>query len=142
MPSGFSTAPVDVKRFATGTSDTAGHRIKTPGGTLPSVAQVQAMGGAAAQYEANFASYGDQHWANEGTTWGDDYYDRANIFYAWWVRTGNAEYWRRATLIAKARGISAGGFRMVINTNRDAGQTVFHIHLHLMGGRTMHWPPG
>ena len=74
--------------------------METPGGALPSVAQVQAMGGAFAQYEANFASYGDQHWTNEGTTWGDDYYDRANIFYAWWVRTGNAEYWRRATLIA------------------------------------------
>jgi len=30
----------------------------------------------------------------------------------------------------------------VFNTNRDAGQTVFHIHLHLLGGRSMHWPPG
>ena len=49
---------------------------------------------------------------------------------------------RRAAAIAKERGISAGGFRVVFNTNRDAGQTVFHIHLHLVGGRTMHWPPG
>jgi histidine triad (HIT) family protein len=49
---------------------------------------------------------------------------------------------RRAAAIAKARGISAGGFRTVFNTNRDAGQTVFHIHLHLLGGRPMHWPPG
>lgn len=49
---------------------------------------------------------------------------------------------RRAAAIAKQRGISAGGYRTVFNTNRDAGQTVFHIHLHLMGGRTMHWPPG
>ncbi len=49
---------------------------------------------------------------------------------------------RRAAAIAKARGISAGGFRAVFNTNRDAGQTVFHIHLHLLGGRPMHWPPG
>ena len=49
---------------------------------------------------------------------------------------------RRAALIAKARGISASGFRTVFNTNADAGQTVFHIHLHLFGGRTMHWPPG
>jgi histidine triad (HIT) family protein len=32
--------------------------------------------------------------------------------------------------------------RTVFNTNREAGQTVFHIHLHLIGGRTMHWPPG
>jgi len=49
---------------------------------------------------------------------------------------------RRAAAIAKERGISAGGFRTVFNTNRDAGQTVFHIHLHLLGGRQMHWPPG
>ena len=45
-------------------------------------------------------------------------------------------------VIAKERGISAGGYRAVFNTNRDAGQTVFHIHLHLIGGRVMHWPPG
>ncbi len=49
---------------------------------------------------------------------------------------------RRAAAIAKERGISAGGFRTVFNTNREAGQTVFHLHLHLLGGRTMHWPPG
>jgi histidine triad (HIT) family protein len=49
---------------------------------------------------------------------------------------------RRAAAIAKERGVSAGGFRTVFNTNRDAGQTVFHIHLHLLGGRTMTWPPG
>jgi histidine triad (HIT) family protein len=49
---------------------------------------------------------------------------------------------RRAAAIAKDRGIAAGGFRTVFNTNRDAGQTVFHIHLHLIGGRRMTWPPG
>lgn len=49
---------------------------------------------------------------------------------------------RRAAAIAKEKGISAGGYRTVFNTNRDAGQTVFHIHLHLIGGRPMHWPPG
>ncbi len=49
---------------------------------------------------------------------------------------------RRAAAIAKDRGIADGGFRTVFNTNRDAGQTVFHIHLHLIGGRAMHWPPG
>ena len=49
---------------------------------------------------------------------------------------------RRAAAIAKSRGISASGFRTVFNTNRDAGQTVFHIHLHLIGGRSLHWPPG
>ena len=49
---------------------------------------------------------------------------------------------RRAAAIAAERGIAPGGYRSVFNTNRDAGQTVFHIHLHLIGGRPMHWPPG
>jgi histidine triad (HIT) family protein len=49
---------------------------------------------------------------------------------------------RRAAAIAADREISAGGFRTVFNTNRDAGQTVFHIHLHLLGGRNLVWPPG
>ena len=49
---------------------------------------------------------------------------------------------RRAAAIAKERGISAEGFRTVFNTNRGAGQTVFHIHLHLIGGRNLGWPPG
>jgi histidine triad (HIT) family protein len=49
---------------------------------------------------------------------------------------------RRAAALAGELGIAAGGFRTVFNTNRDAGQTVFHIHLHLLGGRALHWPPG
>ena len=49
---------------------------------------------------------------------------------------------RRAAAIAAERGISASGFRTVFNTNREAGQTVFHIHLHVIGGRSLSWPPG
>lgn len=49
---------------------------------------------------------------------------------------------RRAAAIARDRGIALAGYRVVFNTNRDAGQTVFHIHLHLLGGRAMTWPPG
>jgi histidine triad (HIT) family protein len=49
---------------------------------------------------------------------------------------------RRAAAIASERGVAASGFRTVFNTNRDAGQTVFHIHLHLLGGRSLAWPPG
>ena len=41
---------------------------------------------------------------------------------------------RRASAIAKARGISAAGYRTVFNTNRGAGQTVFHVHAHVLGG--------
>jgi histidine triad (HIT) family protein len=44
--------------------------------------------------------------------------------------------------IARAEGIDESGFRTVINCNEDSGQTVFHMHLHLLGGRRMHWPPG
>jgi histidine triad (HIT) family protein len=36
----------------------------------------------------------------------------------------------------------SGGYRTVVNTGLDGGQTVFHLHLHLIGGRQMHWPPG
>ena len=43
---------------------------------------------------------------------------------------------------AKAQGFAEDGYRCVMNCNRDGGQTVFHIHLHLLAGRTMHWPPG
>jgi len=47
-----------------------------------------------------------------------------------------------ATEIAKAEGIDESGYRLVMNCNAHGGQTVFHIHLHLLGGRQMHWPPG
>ena len=44
--------------------------------------------------------------------------------------------------LAKKYKINKSGFRTVFNTNDDAGQTVFHIHLHLIGGRKLDWPPG
>jgi len=44
--------------------------------------------------------------------------------------------------IAAKEGLTERGYRVVINTNADAGQTVFHIHLHIIGGRAMGWPPG
>jgi histidine triad (HIT) family protein len=48
---------------------------------------------------------------------------------------------RAAAAVAKARGLSGSGWRAVVNTNRDAGQSVFHVHLHVLGGRAMGWPP-
>jgi histidine triad (HIT) family protein len=47
-----------------------------------------------------------------------------------------------AQQVARDEGIDAAGYRTVINCNAQAGQTVFHIHLHLLGGRAMGWPPG
>tara|TARA_Y100001949_G_scaffold31876_1_gene24970 strand:+ start:844 stop:1164 length:321 start_codon:yes stop_codon:yes gene_type:complete len=47
-----------------------------------------------------------------------------------------------AKKIAKDEGINASGYRTVFNCNSDGGQTVFHIHMHLLGGRPMAWPPG
>ena len=47
-----------------------------------------------------------------------------------------------AASIAQQEGVAEQGYRTVVNCNADAGQTVFHIHLHLLGGRPMHWPPG
>ena len=44
--------------------------------------------------------------------------------------------------IAADEGLSESGYRVVMNCNRGAGQSVFHIHLHLLGGRAMTWPPG
>ncbi len=49
---------------------------------------------------------------------------------------------RRAALVAAARGYAYRGFRSVFNTNAERGQTVFHIHLHVLGGRSLTWPPG
>lgn len=43
---------------------------------------------------------------------------------------------------AKAQGFADNGYRLVMNCNRDGGQTVFHVHMHLLAGRPMHWPPG
>ena len=44
--------------------------------------------------------------------------------------------------LAELQGLDAGGYRLVINNGRDAGQAVFHIHLHLLSGRAFAWPPG
>ncbi|GBD97059.1 MAG TPA: histidine triad nucleotide-binding protein [Nitrospirae bacterium] len=47
-----------------------------------------------------------------------------------------------ANRIATDREVAERGFRIVMNCNSEAGQTVFHVHLHLLAGRAMHWPPG
>ena len=49
---------------------------------------------------------------------------------------------RRAAAIAAERGFAESGYRTVFNCNSAGGQMVFHLHLHVLGGRTMTWPPG
>jgi histidine triad (HIT) family protein len=49
---------------------------------------------------------------------------------------------RAAAALAKEHGYADRGYRTVFNTNRQAGQSVFHIHLHLLAGRSLAWPPG
>ena len=53
-----------------------------------------------------------------------------------------AELMYRAKLIAEEQGIAENGFRLVINTGRHARQEIYHIHVHLIAGRRMTWPPG
>ena len=47
-----------------------------------------------------------------------------------------------ANCLAKDHGLDQSGFRIVVNCGAEAGQSVFHVHYHLLGGRAMHWPPG
>jgi histidine triad (HIT) family protein len=47
-----------------------------------------------------------------------------------------------AVTVARAEGLDAGGYRIVTNTGREAGQSVFHLHVHVLGGRRFEWPPG
>ena len=48
----------------------------------------------------------------------------------------------KASEIAESQGLSKDGYRLVLNTNSDGGQTVYHLHIHLLGGRALTWPPG
>lgn len=47
-----------------------------------------------------------------------------------------------AASLSREQQIAQNGFRLVTNCNKDGGQTVFHLHMHLLGGRSLHWPPG
>ena len=53
-----------------------------------------------------------------------------------------AEVVAQAHRVAEAEGIASSGYRVVFNTGIEAGQTVFHAHAHVLGGRRMAWPPG
>jgi len=47
-----------------------------------------------------------------------------------------------AAAFARSEGYADSGYRCVVNCNRDGGQTVYHLHVHLLAGRPLHWPPG
>jgi histidine triad (HIT) family protein len=47
-----------------------------------------------------------------------------------------------AAAYARREGVAESGYRTVINCNEDGGQTVYHLHVHLLAGRALHWPPG
>lgn len=49
---------------------------------------------------------------------------------------------QQAAEVARQEGLTEAGYRTVINTNADGGQTVFHLHVHILGGRPLAWPPG
>ena len=53
-----------------------------------------------------------------------------------------AEIFQVAARLARELGIADSGFRVVVNSGPDSGQSVFHLHYHLLGGRQMSWPPG
>ncbi|HET6712551.1 MAG TPA: histidine triad nucleotide-binding protein [Actinomycetota bacterium] len=53
-----------------------------------------------------------------------------------------ADIMQAASQLARAEGIAESGWRLVANVGPDAGQAVFHLHFHLLGGRQMSWPPG
>ena len=52
------------------------------------------------------------------------------------------EIFQVAARLARERGVADSGFRVVVKSGADAGQSVFHLHYHLIGGRSMSWPPG
>ena len=60
---------------------------------------------------------------------------RSFDFIAWNMLQKYGEDW-------KEQGIDGSGYRTVINTNAEAGQTIFHLHIHVLGGRILSWPPG
>lgn len=52
------------------------------------------------------------------------------------------DMYHAAREVAKKKGLDNSGFRLVINHGVNGGQTIFHLHMHMLGGRPMHWPPG
>jgi hypothetical protein len=97
-PTASRTSPVAVV-LPTSTSYLISTQIVGP--TL-SVAATSLLSPTHAKYESDFVTYANQHWTATGANWAENYYDRAAIYYAWWIRSGNVEYWKRGTAMAVA----------------------------------------
>jgi hypothetical protein len=95
-PTASRTNPVAVV-LPTSPDYLVGTQIVGPTLTVAAASQVSAT---VQQYQSNFPLYADKLWTSEGAMWEGNFYDRALIYYAWWARTGNVEYWRRGTSIA------------------------------------------
>lgn len=98
-----------------------------PAGTLYEDEEVLAFRDISPQAPTHFLVIPKKHLSGPGAT-----LDQDDALLGKIIRTG-AE-------VARANGIDQ--FRMVMNNGAEAGQTVFHLHLHVLGGRAMHWPPG
>jgi hypothetical protein len=107
---GSARTTTDLARPTTGRSTPAAVALPTDPNYLVSTDLVgptlsadstALAGGAFARYDADFSQWADYQWTYSGADWSSgNYYDRAAIYYAFWVRTGNPEYWRRGTLMA------------------------------------------
>jgi uncharacterized protein YjdB len=69
-------------------------------GPTVTVAATANWGATFQKYETDFRTFADYHWNLNGSAWEENYYDRAQIYYAWWMRTGSITYWERATALA------------------------------------------
>jgi hypothetical protein len=82
------------------------------------------------KYEEDFQKYADYHWNQTGATWTGNYYDRALIYYAWWIRSGNLEYWKRATALAlsyRAGYLEANDFRIAAHWAQFEGLELHYL---------------
>lgn len=82
------------------------------------------------KYEEAFRTYGDKRWPTEGGVWVHNYYDRALIWYAWWARTGNPEYWRRGTVDALAYRrdyLEANGYQASAHWSQLEGLAIHYL---------------
>lgn len=82
-----------------------------------------------ARYEEDFRKFADHHWKDGGASSDENLYDRALIYYAWWVRSGNLEYWKRATALAVTyrEGIDGAAYRVPAHLTQVEGLELHYL---------------